>query len=58
MSDSFVAPWAIAHQALLSMGFPRQEIREWHYQRKANQNHNEVRSHADQNVCHQNVYKQ
>ena len=25
MSDSFAAPWAVAHQALQSMGFPRQE---------------------------------
>ena len=25
MSDSFVTPWIIAHQALLSTGFPRQE---------------------------------
>ena len=25
MSDSFVNPWTIAHQAPLSMGFPRQE---------------------------------
>ena len=25
MSDSFVSPWTIAHQAHLSMGFPRQE---------------------------------
>ena len=25
MSDSFVSPWASAHQAPLSMGFPRQE---------------------------------
>ena len=25
MSNSFVTPWAIAHQAPLSMGFPRQE---------------------------------
>ena len=25
MSDSFVTPWTIGHQALLSMGFPRQE---------------------------------
>ena len=25
MSDSFVTPWAIAHQAPLSMRFPRQE---------------------------------
>ena len=25
MSDSFVAPWTVAHQAPLSMGFPRQE---------------------------------
>ena len=25
MSDSFVAPWTITHQAPLSMGFPRQE---------------------------------
>ena len=29
-----------------------------HYQRNANQNHNEVPSHAGQNGCHQNVYKQ
>ena len=25
MSNSFVTPWSGAHQALLSMGFPRQE---------------------------------
>ena len=25
MSDSFVTPWTIAHQAPLSLGFPRQE---------------------------------
>ena len=25
MSDSFVTPWAVAHQSPLSMGFPRQE---------------------------------
>ena len=25
MSDSFVTPWTIAHQAPLSMGFPGQE---------------------------------
>jgi len=25
MSNSFATPWAIAHQAPLSMGFPRQE---------------------------------
>jgi len=25
MSDSFVTPWTVASQALLSMGFPRQE---------------------------------
>ena len=25
MSDSFVTPWAVAHKAHLSMGFPRQE---------------------------------
>ena len=24
MSDSFVTPWTVAHQAPLSMGFPRQ----------------------------------
>ena len=23
--DSFVTPWTVAHQAPLSMGFPRQE---------------------------------
>ena len=28
-----------------------------HYQRNANQNHNEVPSHAHQNGCHQKVYK-
>ena len=27
MSDSFVTPWTVAHQAALSMGFPRQEYR-------------------------------
>ena len=25
MSDCFVTPWAVAHQAPLSMGFPRQK---------------------------------
>ena len=25
MSNSFATPWAITHQASLSMGFPRQE---------------------------------
>ena len=25
MSDSFAIPWTVAHQAPLSMGFPRQE---------------------------------
>ena len=25
MSNSFVSPWTVAHQAPLSMGFPRQE---------------------------------
>ena len=25
MSDSFVTPWTVAHQAPLSMGFPRQK---------------------------------
>ena len=25
MSDSFASPWIVTHQALLSMGFPRQE---------------------------------
>ena len=25
MSDSFATPWTLAHQAPLSMGFPRQE---------------------------------
>ena len=29
-----------------------------HYQRNANQNHNEVPSQASQNGCHQKVYKQ
>ena len=28
------------------------------YQRNANQNHNEVSSHAGQNGCYQKVYKQ
>ena len=27
MSDSFAIPWTVAHQALLSMGFPRREYR-------------------------------
>ena len=27
VSNSFVTPWAVAHQAPLSMGFPRQEYR-------------------------------
>ena len=25
MSNSFVTPWTVAHQVLLSIGFPRQE---------------------------------
>jgi len=25
MSESFATPWTVAHQASLSMGFPRQE---------------------------------
>ena len=25
MSDSFVTPWTVAHQASLSLGFPEQE---------------------------------
>ena len=25
MSDSYVTPWAVAHQVPLSLGFPRQE---------------------------------
>ena len=29
-----------------------------HYQRNANQNHNEVPSHAGQNGCYEKVYKQ
>ena len=29
-----------------------------HYQRNANQNHNEVRFHASQNGCNPKVYKQ
>ena len=29
-----------------------------HYQRNANENHNEVPSHAGQNGCYQKVYKQ
>ena len=29
-----------------------------HYQRNANQNHNEVSSHARQNGCYQKVYEQ
>ena len=29
-----------------------------HYQRNANQNHNELPSHARQNGCYQKVYKQ
>ena len=28
-----------------------------HYQRNANQNHNEILSHAGQNGCYQKVYK-
>ena len=26
MSDSFMTPWTVAHQAPPSMGFPRQEL--------------------------------
>ena len=29
-----------------------------HYQRNANQKHNEVPSHVSQNDCHEKVYKQ
>ena len=29
-----------------------------HYQRNANQNHNEVKSHNGRNGCYQKVYKQ
>ena len=29
-----------------------------HYQRNANQNHNEVPSHTGQNVCNPKIYKQ
>ena len=29
-----------------------------HYQRNANQNYNDIPSHADQNGCYQKVYKQ
>ena len=29
MSDSFVTPWTLAHQASLSMGFPQQEYWCW-----------------------------
>ena len=29
MSDSFVTPWAVAHQASLSMGFSKARILEW-----------------------------
>ena len=29
-----------------------------HYQRNANQNHNEVQFHANQNGCYPKVYKQ
>ena len=29
-----------------------------HYQRHANQNHNEIPSHAGQNGCYQKAYKQ
>ena len=29
MSDSFVTPWTLAHQALLSMGFFQARILEW-----------------------------
>ena len=29
MSDSFVTPWIVAHQAPLSMAFPRKELEYW-----------------------------
>ena len=29
MSDSFVIPWTVTHQAPLSLGFPRQEYWSW-----------------------------
>ena len=29
-----------------------------HYQRNANQNHDEVPSHTDQNGCYQKIYKE
>ena len=28
-SNSFMTPWAVAHRAPLSMGFPKQEILQW-----------------------------
>ena len=37
---------------------PRKIKSATHYQRNANQNHNEVPSHAGQNGCYQKVYKQ
>ena len=44
----FAIPWSVAQQAPLSMGFSRQEHWSENYQRNANQNHNEVPSHASQ----------
>ena len=55
----FVTPWTAAHQAPLSMGFSRQEY--WsgvplpsptHYERNANQNHNEISPHTSENGHH------
>ena len=54
----FATPLSVTQQAPLSMGFSRQEYWSGHYQRNANQNHNEVPSNTSQNGCYQKVYKQ
>ena len=41
--------WLTTHEKMLNIT---------HYQRNANQNHNEVPSHASKNGCYQKVYKQ
>ena len=50
----------------LNRHFPKEDIQMankkmlniTHYQRNANQNHNEVPPHASQNGCYQKIYKQ
>ena len=47
------------HQRDLNFCFTHEKMLNiTHYQRNANQNHNEVPSYAGQNGCYQKVYKQ